>query len=399
MKNIFTTLIVIAAFNAAMAQTADTWLQKADFPDAPVISTIAFTIGDTIYYGGGYNYNTCTNDFWKYIPANNAWVQVTGMGGGNRTGAVSFSVNGKAYVAMGTDCNFLSYQDVWQYDPTGDQWTQRSDFPGDSRRFAAAFAINGKGYVATGSGSSIHKDIWEYNPTTDQWTQKADMPVAGRCNASAFVIGNTAYIGLGYDGTNDLLDFWAYNPATNTWTQKANYQGTAVSNAMSFSIGGHGYCGMGATLTTNKRDFWEYDTAADAWTQRAYPGVALAAGSGVSANGVGYFIGGQDSTSNYQNSTLQYTPITTGVTTLQANAQNVSVYPNPCTGYVTCKNLPVSNSIQLDIYDALGNKLLSQKCNSTEYTLTLTDVFSKGVYTLRVTSDNAEPLSYKVVKE
>ena len=400
MKNIFTTLILIAAFNAAIAQTADTWVAKADFPDAPAISTILFTIGNKVYYGGGTNMGTCTNDFWMYDPANNTWNPLSGILGGDRTGAVAFSVNGKGYLALGTDCNFVPYQDVWMYDPNGDIWSQVSYFPGAPRRFAVAFTIAGKAYIATGdNGGSMCKDIWEYAPTTDQWTQKADMPVAGRCNASAFAIGNMGYVGVGYNGTTNLLDFWAYDPAANTWAQKANYQGTAISSAASFSIGGNGYVGTGTTLTNNKDDFWEYDTAANTWTQRAKPGIALANATGISVNEMGFFIGGQDSLSNYRSSLLQYSPITTGITSPQADTHNVSLFPNPCTGYVTCKNLPVNSGLQLDLYDAVGNKVLSQKCNSTECTLTLPDAFCKGVYTLRLTTNNAEPLSYKVVKQ
>ena len=399
MKNIFTTLISIAVFNAIIAQTADTWVPKAAYPDAGSISTVAFTLGGKIYYGTGYNQITCTNDFWQYDPANDTWTQRTGMPGGNRTGAVSFSVNNKGYVALGTDCNFNPYQDVWQYDADADQWIQMSNFGGASRRFAVGFAIDTMGYIATGaSGNVFYTDIWQYNPTTDQWTQKADMPPAGRSNASAFVIGNKGYIGLGYNGTNALLDFWAYDPATNAWAPKANYQGTAVNAAYSFSIGGHGYCGDGSTLTVNKDDFWEYDTATDTWAQRTKPGIALAYGSGVAVNNVGYFIGGEDSTSTYQNLLLQYTPLTTGVSLLQPDA-NVSLFPNPCSNYIACKNLPFNDGLELSLYDAVGNKVLSQTCNSTEYTLVLPGILSKGIYTLKVTSGDTEPLSYKVVKE
>jgi photosystem II stability/assembly factor-like uncharacterized protein len=76
---------------------------------------------------------------------------------------VAFTLNGKAYVAMGEKGSIVG--DIWEYDPGTDTWEEKTGFEGSARMEAVAFAIGNKGYVTTGRSSSYRfDDIWEFDP-------------------------------------------------------------------------------------------------------------------------------------------------------------------------------------------------------------------------------------------
>ena len=109
--------------------------------------------------------------------------------------------------------SILAQQDVWQRKkPLGNSITPRYG--------AVSFTINGKAYIGTGIDASHTKDFWEYDPVTNVWTQKADFAGKARAGAVAFSIGNTGFIGLGFSGTlanGYNSDFWQYNPVRDAW--------------------------------------------------------------------------------------------------------------------------------------------------------------------------------------
>ena len=55
------------------------------------------------------------------------WTQKTDFGGGNRFGAIGFSIGLKEYIGTGWDDNGFK-KDLWEYDPANDSWTQKADF-------------------------------------------------------------------------------------------------------------------------------------------------------------------------------------------------------------------------------------------------------------------------------
>lgn len=194
------------------------------------------------------------------------WTKVSDFEGVTRSGAVSFSIGEKAYVATGyTGTEYLS--DLWEYDPSLNFWLRKADFPGVKRSAAVAFSVNGKGYVGTGyDGLNNLGDFWEYDPATDAWRQVADFGGSARYGAVAFNSSTNGYVGTGYDG-NDLKDFWTYDPAANEWTQVISIGGSKRVDAVAFTIDNKAYVGTGRNNGVYQYDFWAYDMVAGTWQQ------------------------------------------------------------------------------------------------------------------------------------
>ena len=61
-------------------------------------------------------------------------------------------------------------------DPMGN-WVKKTDFEGLPRGSAVSFVIDGKAYMGMGYNSDDEtnngylKDFWVYNPTSDRWTR------------------------------------------------------------------------------------------------------------------------------------------------------------------------------------------------------------------------------------
>lgn len=196
------------------------------------------------------------------------WIKLGDFEGVTRSDAVSFTIQGKAYVVsgyQGDDDERLC--DLWEYDPERDTWTQRADLPGAPRNAAVAFGTSTHGYVGTGyDGEDELSDFWEYDPQSDSWSQIEDFPGTARYGAIAFSIHDKGYVGTGYDG-NFLKDFWEYDPAGGTWTQRSSVGGSKRRDAVAFVIDGLGYVCTGTNNGTAESDFWSYDPEADSWTE------------------------------------------------------------------------------------------------------------------------------------
>src|SRR5438552_4195511 len=141
--------------------------------------------------------------------AQDTWTQKADFGGGDRYGAVGFSIGSKGYIGTGNNTTGTK-KDFWEYDPATNVWTQKADFGGTASSGAAGFSIGSKGYIGLGYNGSYHKDFWEYDPATDSWIQRADFGGLGRNVAAGFSIGSKAYIGTGAPGF--YKDFWEYTP-------------------------------------------------------------------------------------------------------------------------------------------------------------------------------------------
>lgn len=185
-------------------------------------------------------------------------------------GATAFTVGDVIYTTGSTDASGVinpSAKQLWAYDAATGVFTQKAEFPGEARNRAVSFVLNGKAYVGGGSKGSglanIVKDFWQYDPVSNQWTQKADMGAVGRSMAFSFVSGTRAYVGGGILSTtgNSSKDFYEYDAAADTWTQKADYP-VSTSNVEGVGLNNKGYVlqyGSPATI-------YEYDPSLNTWT-------------------------------------------------------------------------------------------------------------------------------------
>ncbi len=56
------------------------------------------------------------------------------------------------------------------------------------------------------------------------WIRRSDFEGKARTEAICAVTNNgKAYIGLGFDGTNRLLDFWVYDANEDSWNRKDSF--------------------------------------------------------------------------------------------------------------------------------------------------------------------------------
>lgn len=200
------------------------------------------------------------------IPYNQSgdWAAESQLNGPARSEAVSFVINNFAYVGTGWDGLNTRYNDFWKYDPTQNVWLQVASMPaGTARSSAVGFSANGKGYCGTGyDGFNYMKDFYEYDPATDAWTQKSDFPGSARYEAVAFGLGNLGYVGTGFDGANALKDFYQYDPSIDTWTD-IGFSGNKRYGAVTFTYNNQAYVVTGVNSGTMQTDFWVFNPASD----------------------------------------------------------------------------------------------------------------------------------------
>ncbi len=192
--------------------------------------------------------------------------------GNGRASAVSFSVNGKGYVALGRNGNKIQLSDCWEYDPGTDSWQEKSPFPGTPRVKASATVLNGKVYIGLGHNNEISvyntdaclKDFWEYTPETDSWKRLADFPSNFTNACVSFARDGGIYTCSGFSEAGMGDELWKYVPAENKWYKMKDFPGKARFGGTACSDGHHIFFGTGFR-NGNWNDWWEYNDESDSW--------------------------------------------------------------------------------------------------------------------------------------
>lgn len=248
MKAKFTVLSLLAFFCIIHTTHADV----KNFGGSGRTNAVSFTIANDVYIGLGYNASGTLKDFWKYSPADDAWVSIADFEGDARMGAVAFVLNGKAYVGLGRSGYLdVPLNDFYEYNPVLDQWTECAEFGGTARYDAVSFVIENTAYVGTGcTGSEWTKDFWSFDGTS--WSQLSSVFTSDkRQGAAAFVINNKAYVTGGFSDDSYFLqldDMQEYDPSTDKWTEKIFADGINLSTygAAAFAYDGKGYICYGS---------------------------------------------------------------------------------------------------------------------------------------------------------
>jgi N-acetylneuraminic acid mutarotase len=150
--------------------TLDSWSQKTSLPGQVRLDAFAFSIGNKGYVGGGYNDSIPAEqlDFYEFDPILNSWTQKANIPDSARVDAASFSLGNFGYVGIGENELTTSgvANDFWKYNPITDQWIQKTNFPGAERDEGAFFSIGNKGYIGLGGQNSnpTYNDFYEYAP-------------------------------------------------------------------------------------------------------------------------------------------------------------------------------------------------------------------------------------------
>lgn len=263
------------------------WVRENVFGDVPRTDAVSFTINGVAYIGTGLDIENDERltDFWKYDATRETWEEVASLPAVGRNSAIAFGSDTKGYVGLGYDGdNALS--DFWAYDPSTNTWEQKADFAGGKRYAAIGFFVDGKGYAGTGYDTQRKfNDFYSYDPATNSWEAKAVVPGDDkRRDAMSFVLNGEGYV-IGGIGNSFLDNLCKYNPASDTWTKlndiadnstesfDDDYETIVRSNGVAFVLNGKAYVTTGNATSSN--DTWEYDPAADRWKQKTdFQGVA-----------------------------------------------------------------------------------------------------------------------------
>ena len=103
----------------------DSWNRNSNFPDQRD-RAVGFSIGDFGYIGTGSNGQKLCNDFWRYDPKNDNWIEVNRMPSLGRRGAFCFVIGTKAYVGGGVNENSSNDKEFWEYDAQLDKWSKKT---------------------------------------------------------------------------------------------------------------------------------------------------------------------------------------------------------------------------------------------------------------------------------
>ncbi|NQX90849.1 MAG: T9SS type A sorting domain-containing protein [Flavobacteriales bacterium] len=188
----------------------ETWTELASCPCDVRIHPAMVAVNGAVYMGvGGGNFSNL-GDFWEYDIANDTWTEKATFPSWDRHHPYYFGIGDYVYVGFGHGTQIQNgtdvYNDFYRYDPANDQWMEIDSFEGEARVAGTQFSYGGKGYVLSGQGEDhLHFDdgeFHEYDPETDTWTQLNSHPGGGRWAPGSFVIGNRIYLTSGEIVTN-----------------------------------------------------------------------------------------------------------------------------------------------------------------------------------------------------
>jgi N-acetylneuraminic acid mutarotase len=221
----------VEAYNVA----TNTWSLKAPLP-APLTSTNGVGhIAGKLYVAGGLirdlddkeRPDVYVNSLYAYDILTNTWSRKADMPRPMARG-ISGVINDKLYVLTGgcgqNQCTDYVTRRLYVYDPVTNTWDGSAPWCPDAHLDGAGGVINGKFYVAGGTdrNSSRTRLLHVYDPATRRWTTKAPMPAATSLIGAA-VLGNKLYVIGGYVGFSSVTNtVVAYDPVSDRWTTKAS---------------------------------------------------------------------------------------------------------------------------------------------------------------------------------
>lgn len=246
---------------------------------------IGFSLDEFLYFGFGHdNNNIFWPDIYRFHPDESATFEFATGAFTRRADAVTFTLNGKAYLGAGRDDNGEPLNDFWEYNPVTSMWRQIASLPlkvdetspiamtNAGRVGASVFAFDNATYVGGGFKVGLqYRDFWKFNPPANDtdmgsWGPDSFFPGEGRRKAVSFVLNAKGYYGLGHKPSNGgFTDFWEFNPPNN-WELRAEFVGQSRTGPIFFGLNNRGIVGGGeiyfidgiAITPQVAGDFWMY---------------------------------------------------------------------------------------------------------------------------------------------
>lgn len=366
------------------------WKAEVDFPDLGRDDAIAFSIGDTIYFGSG-NHGGFgqSNVFYKYSTSTNVWALITPFPGVARQYSIAATIGNKGYLCGGIDLFNNPLNDLWEYNPASDTWTELTELPAAPRWQAASFVLNNELYVGSGRGwDEIYKDFWAYNVQQAEWRQVSDLPKLPCYETVSFELFDNGYLGLGRDCTGVYLnDLWRYDPLEDDWLQEVDFPSDARYYAKAEAYNGVGIVGSGQNASGQMlNDFWAFDPIQKSWTEIPIPQMSKRKGLASAAipfHGV-YFIAGIDESFNRRNEMYQLKVVASA----SSNFRLVYNQPNAII-YLTEIAMPTN----VQVFDINGRMVYESKAIDSYLYIDINS-WTKGLYLVRVNDDVKKIILY-----
>ncbi|MEP6795190.1 MAG: hypothetical protein ABJB16_12745 [Saprospiraceae bacterium] len=160
------------------------WLTQTNYP-VKCHSMIALSSPTGVGYVGigiikAFPFNYWDNTFYKFTPTGGGiWTAMTTFPGGARQDGTGFTIGFNGYVTSGEGSNY--FNDVWKYDYIGNTWTQMQDLGATARSRAVSFVVNGEAFIGTGYDGAAKQDFAGYIPYRigPVYDNTLDLSVAG----------------------------------------------------------------------------------------------------------------------------------------------------------------------------------------------------------------------------
>lgn len=194
------------------------------------------------------------------------WKQLSDFKGASRFSAISFAINGKGYLGMGSRPSSEYLYDFWEFDPATMAWTEKNPYPGTQASMSEIGVVNGKAYILVAG-----IEIWSYDPSSDHWKKETEYPGSSATYMFAMAIDDKIFMGGGYWGVVSR-EFWELNPSTAIWTRKEDIpeQSVITVHSLVYSVGGMGYT-YSKNLTSGLLNKLRYNPVTDDWSSSVVP--------------------------------------------------------------------------------------------------------------------------------
>lgn len=392
------------------ALTQAEWVQKNNSFVTTRHHPVTFVVGGDAYLLTGTTAQSSplgTDNFYRYLPNEDAWLELPKFPGGARSFAYAGTYNDKAYFGFGTNDFSTYFKDLWEFDPVTQQWTQLSSCTCIGRTHPAFVVLNGKIYVGLGGNNGDLNDWWEYDIASDSWTQRPSLPGPPRHHPFHFAAGGYVYAGFGHSGFMYFDDWYRYDPVNHQWTQMDFHPNGPRVAGQEFTHDGHGYVISGDGFNHQnlpEGEFWKYYHEDDSWFRLPdHPGTApdgrvgrWAPGSFV-LDGHVYFFGGVNRAGNFLYADMwSYELETTTVSSSELPANTgFKVFPNPSGGeFFLQLELPEETLLNVRIHSAFGQQVFTRQTRDRQLSVT---GLPNGLYILTVETPEGQVFNSRVV--
>lgn len=384
-------IVIIWSLLFTSIQAQNGWTAKAGIP-VRRDQAAAFTIGNYGYVGTGVTPSFPHNDFWRYDPLMDTWIEIDSMPTLGRRGAFSFAIGNKGYVGGGVNSRSLTDDEFWEYDSDRSTWSRKADMPSGltySAETLIGFSIGEYGYLYAPFNRF---NFYRYDPITDTWSTMENSPMPKGLDQIGFSIGGKGYVGSGSGlSTTNLTEFWEYDAQLNQWSRKADLPGQDRFDAVGFSVGNYGYFGLGRHRTNLLFDFWEYHPTTDTWVQIDSCHYAALYALGIGIGSKGYIGTGIKFSSD--SGWWEYTPTISNADDIEEST-SVSVYPNPASNHIHI-DTKKPGLLTLSVYTIMGQLVKSAQIVDPIISV---DDLPVGVYILQIQAEKQQT-SIKLIKE